>query len=567
MGMRKRRLPAVVGTVATVGVLAASLVSGQGRAFSAGFTTPTPRLTPLPKKTALPARTATPTRTPPPTATPTKKKSTPPDRYAVVLISDGARYDEWDLAHMPNLAALVKRGTTFTQATVGQLPSITETSHASLGTGVYPYRHGILGDNWRIPGQDKMTPDLLDAALDRTGYIEKVIQQQKVPTLAGIVHRRFPYGKVITLSGHKVYAATAMGPDADYTAFGMNNAKGQFAPATTPGQAPDATILAAKSLALKTYPRAAGVEDHWTTNLAAQMVKRYRPRLLMINYPEIDNAGHTYGTDPRYINPIMQALDRDIGQLESVYQKLGILSKTDFIITSDHGMVPATHTVDIDQVESVIKKAGATYLSVGHGDYCPIWLHDPSRTPVVAQALAQAAIPHVRAIYMKDAQGQYVLASSQSLLAADPGLQQAYSNLLATYNNASSPDIVLLYDENTITMTPTFVKVGRKGDHEGATWAAQHIGLFMAGPGIKQGAVSNYPARLVDIPVTIAALFTAHPYHVDGVPLADAMKGPYAWMTAASNAVQSQREADTNALAGQQLLPPSNSPPGSTAKR
>ncbi len=553
MGMRTRGLLVITAVIATVGVLVAGLVSAQSNALSDTLTTPTPRATALPRKTALPAK------------TPGKKQSIPPNRYVVVLISDGARYDEWDLAHMPNLAALVKRGTTFTQATVGQLPSITESSHATLGTGVYPYRHGILGDNWRVPGQNKMTPDLLSASLDRTGYIETLIRQQNVPTLAGIVHRRFPQGKVITMSGHKVYAATAMGTGADFTAFGMYNAKGQFAPATTPGQAPDASILRLKSLALKSYPRAAGVEDHWATNLAGQMVRRYRPRLLMINYPEIDNAGHTYGTDPRYISPIMQALDKDIGQLESDYEKLGILSKTDFIITSDHGMVPATQTIDIGRIETVIKSAGGKYLSVGHGDYCPIWLTNTDKTPAVARALAGANIPHVRAVYMKDAHGQYVLASSPSALAADAGLQQAYSDLLATYNNASSPDIVLLYDENTITMTPTFVKVGRKGDHEGATWGAQHIGLFMAGPGIKQGATSTYPARLVDIPVTVAALFTAHPTHVDGVPLADAMTAPYTWMTAASNAVQTQRAADTNALAGQQVLPPSGS--GTSAKR
>lgn len=561
MRMWARGLPAVTTMIATVGILVAGLVSGEGNALSDALSSPTPRPPAVPRKTAIPAKTAV------PSPAPAKKKSIPPDRYVVVLISDGARYDEWDLAHMPNLAALVKRGTTFTQATVGQLPSITESSHATLGTGVYPNRHGILGDNWRIPGQNKMTPDLLSASLDRTGYIEKLIQQQNVPTLAGIVHRRFPQGKVITMSGHKVYAATAMGPGADFIAFGMNNAKGQFAPATTPGQAPDGKILGAKSLVLKSYPRVAGLEDHWTTNLAGQMVTRYRPRLLMINYPEIDNAGHSYGMDPKYISPIMEALDKDIGNLESVYKKLGILSKTDFIITSDHGMVPATHTIDIGRVESVIKSAGATYLSVGHGDYCPIWLNDSSKTPAVAQALTNANIPHVRAVYMKDAQGQYVLASSPAALSGDAGLQQAYSDLLATYDNVSSPDIVLLYDENTITMTPTFVKVGRKGDHEGATWGAQHIGLFMAGPGIKQGATSAYPARMVDIPATIAALFTAHPSHIDGVPLADAMTSPYRWMTAASNAVEPQRAADTNALAGQQLLPPSGAPSGSSSKR
>jgi arylsulfatase A-like enzyme len=561
MGMKTRGLPAIVAMIALVGTLVAGLVSGSARAFSDVLATSTPAKTATPRKSPTPAH--------PPTATPVKQTLPTPDRYVVMIVSDGARYDEWDLAHMPNLAALVKRGTTFTQATVGQLPSITESSHATLGTGVYPYRHTILGDNWRLPGQNKMSPDLLNASLDRTGYIENLIRQQKVPTLASVIHRRFPQGKVVTLSGHKVYAATAMGPQADYVAFGMTNAKGQFAPATTPSQAPDSSILGARALALKAYPRTAGLEDHWTTSVAQQFVQRYRPRLLMINYPEIDVAGHTYGTDPKYIGPIMQGLDKDIGQLEAVYKKLGILSKTDFIITSDHGMAPASHIVDIGQVQKVITGAGATYLSVGHGDFCPIYLNDPSKIPAVAQALVNARIPYVRAVYMKNAQGQYVLASPQSVFGGDAGLQQAYADLLSTYNNVSSADIVLLYDENTITMTPQYAKVGRKGDHEGATWGAQHIGLFIAGPGIKQGYVSSYPARLVDLPMTVAALYTARPKRMDGVPLTDAMTSPASWMTAASRAVQPQRVADTAALAGQLQLPLSNapSPPGTPAKR
>jgi arylsulfatase A-like enzyme len=279
----------------------------------------------------------------------------------------------------------------------------------------------------------------------------------------------------------------------------------------------------------------------------------------------MDNAGHSYGTDPKYLSPIMQALDKDIGQLEDAYRAMGILSKTDFVITSDHGMVPATNIINLTQIQNVIKGTGATTLSIGHGDYCPIWLDDPTKAPTVAQALATAAIPHVRAVYVKNAAGKYTLVSSPSAMAADTGLSQAYSDLLATYGNASSADIVLLYDENTITMTPTLQKAGRKGDHEGATWGAQHIGLFIAGPGIKQHYVSGYPARLVDIPTTIAALFTAHPKNVDGVPLTDAMTSPHQWMTAAANAVKLQRAADTAALSAQQSLPPSN-PPSSRSR-
>jgi len=95
--------------------------------------------------------------------------------------------------------------------------------------------------------------------------------------------------------------------------------------------------------------------------------------------------------------------------------------------------------------------------------------------------------------------------------------------LLSTLNVAESPDIVLVYDENTITMTPGFLKIGRKGDHGGATWGAQHIPLIINGPRIKKGLVSSYPARLIDIAPTVEALLETYPLKQDGIPLADAI--------------------------------------------
>src|SRR4051794_36220365 len=92
-------------------------------------------------------------------------------RYAVILVLDGARYDQFDMSKMPNLAALAGKGAVFTRATVGQLPSITETSHATIGTGVYPNKHGVLGDRWRVPGTAQLTPTLLDGNLIRSGYL------------------------------------------------------------------------------------------------------------------------------------------------------------------------------------------------------------------------------------------------------------------------------------------------------------------------------------------------------------------------------------------------------------
>jgi arylsulfatase A-like enzyme len=121
---------------------------------------------------------------------------------------------------------------------------------------------------------------------------------------------------------------------------------------------------------------------------------------------------------------------------------------------------------------------------------------------------------------------------------ADPTVERAYSYLLSTIDSAEAPDLVLLYDENTMTMKPAFLQMGRKGDHGGATWGSQHIGLFLSGPGIKRGYASNFPARLVDLAPTVEELMGIRPRSQDGVPLADAMIHPASWALTQEKAVR-----------------------------
>jgi arylsulfatase A-like enzyme len=247
--------------------------------------------------------------------------------------------------------------------------------------------------------------------------------------------------------------------------------------------------------------------------------------------------------------------DAQIGKLVEAYRQAGIADKTTFIITSDHGMVPALHTVQISTIEKTITAAGASPLYVGHGDWSNIWLKNPSQTPQVAQALANANIPYVDAVFARSPTGRYTLVSSTGKL-ADPNVATAYSDLLASMNAAESADVVLLYDENTMTETPSFIKIGRKGDHGGATWGSQHIPMIISGPGVKPGYVSSYPARLVDIAPTLETLMGIRPRGQQGVPLADAMIKPPAWAQSAQSAVASRVTNDVHALENEAVLRP-----------
>ena len=99
-----------------------------------------------------------------------------PPRLIVTVVWDGAGMnvlDRWPDA-WPNLRGLIGRGTAYAGATVGSSPSVTPPVHATIGTGVFPARAGIVDipqrtgdvieDSWAGTSPDKLgVPSLADA--------------------------------------------------------------------------------------------------------------------------------------------------------------------------------------------------------------------------------------------------------------------------------------------------------------------------------------------------------------------------------------------------------------------
>jgi len=120
-----------------------------------------------------------------------------------------------------------------------------------------------------------------------------------------------------------------------------------------------------------------------------------------------------------------------------------------------------------------------------------------------------------------------VLGGSNYLLPPGSRLEEpmraTLSYLLSTYAGPTSPDLVIILRENTLLAK---WPEGSHGLHGEITWGAQHIVLTIYGPGIEEGRVSDYPARLVDIVPTIASLMGLTHHSWDGIVLADALKSP-----------------------------------------
>lgn len=95
-----------------------------------------------------------------------------PPKVIVTVVLDGGGWNvlREHLEQWPTIARLSERGTSYVNATIGSSPSITGAIHATMGTGFYPRRHGIPGNQMR--GADGRNTDAWKHNAD-PGYLEK----------------------------------------------------------------------------------------------------------------------------------------------------------------------------------------------------------------------------------------------------------------------------------------------------------------------------------------------------------------------------------------------------------
>jgi predicted AlkP superfamily pyrophosphatase or phosphodiesterase len=468
-------------------------------------------------------------------------ESTGPTTYLVLIVVDGGRPDYLNAPKTPNLHALMKNGTQYTNAIAGLLESETPSGHAAIATGSLPKYNGIPGFWWA--NSDNMTVNLFSPAKILAGDMEKVIKSSGATTIAGLVHRKNMNARVVALSGNKYYAADAIGgPNADTIMYFASDGK-HLSPRFIPGHPPPSGVLQSRGLSIPAKGYALGAIDHVAMNLAIDTFQRERQQVTLINLPEFDwPLGHVYGAnkDPRDVNTLMQGFDRDLGAMETAYAKAGVLSRTIFVVTADHGFTPLVHRVPQSEITNAVTKAGTSVLSQTSttGEY--VWLRNEPKATAVGANIAKLGDPFIQSVYARVHTRTGFLyqrvSSSKSLLTASEGAANQY--LLQSFAGQNAPDVVVLFPEG-VGVEPKG-QASWKADHGGASWQAQHIPLVISGPGVRKGVVSSSPARLMDLAPTTLTLMGVPVIGMKGIPLADAFARSPASATPTQQAINRQ---------------------------
>ena len=451
-------------------------------------------------------------------------------KYLVLIVLDGARPDYFTVPGIPHVRALMRNGTTYSNASAGILESETPSGHASISTGSVPKENGLPGFDWVT--SDNIPVNLFDPAKIRDGSMERVLSNAHAPSIAGLLRKHSPKATIVAMSGHKYYAADALGgPDANVIMYYTGTPDGRFVPEYVPGHAPPAGLLADPALSNKSSHLPLAVEDHLAMKLAIASVKRMHEQALLLNVPEFDwPLGHVDGgnRDPAAVRTLMQGFDQDLAALENEYRQAGVLDKTLFVLTADHGMSPIYHTVPQSSIDSAVTDTGAKIIQSSYHTADYVWIDDKTKAPQAALNIAHQRNPLIQAVYFKEPVPggyEFVRASGIEQFAV-PGMEQANQALLSTFDGPTAPDLAVLYTEGAATLPGG--QATWKGDHGGASWEAQHVPLVLSGPGVRRGHVSDSPARIRDIAPTALSLLGVAPIGMGGVPLADALLRPTA---------------------------------------
>jgi predicted AlkP superfamily pyrophosphatase or phosphodiesterase len=482
-------------------------------------------------------------------------------QYLVLFVIDGGKPDYLNVPNTPNLHALMKSGTVYQNAFAGILESETPSGHATIATGSPPNMNGILSFNWANSKNDRTT-DIFDPTVVQKGTMEQIMSHAGAPSIASLVHANNPNGRVVAVSGHKYYAADALGgPDADAIVYYQGTPNGKYAPVSTVGHSPPKSIMNDKGLVFPTTHLSVGTEDRLTMRLAEKTARVMRPTALLINLPEFDwPLGHVWGADRdrKVVRQLMQGFDKELGALEAQYRKEGILDKTLFVITADHGFAPIYHQVNATTLQAAVAKTGAKIISDTYHTAAYMWLDKFKKSAAAAREIARLKNPYIQSVYFKEhvpGGYDYVRASGpQGLLAR--GAEAANQYLLHTFDGVTGPDVVTFFTEDTASLPGG--EAGWKGDHGGADWYSQHVPLVFAGPGVASG-IRTEPVRLQDVAPTALTLMGVAPTGMAGIPLADAMRHPPAALVSRQKAVAAslqpvvtslQKEAHLEASAG-----------------
>ncbi len=277
-----------------------------------------------------------------------------PARHVVLISIDALRPEfflesTWPAPTLQRLAsggALIPRLRSVT-------PSLTYPAHATLATGALPARHGIVynrpfeakgtSDRWHWASEGLRSPPLWEAVRLAGGRSASVTWPVTVGAEIewNVPEVWDPFGRVPQLELVRRHT----------TPPGLLD---ELEREATGPLTPD--VLRGRDLARAEAMSAMG----------GYLLETYRPDLLMIHFVVTDAHQHAEGREGPGVRRAVAAVDRAVGRMVDAARRAGLLERTAFVITGDHGFLDV-HAVLAPNVW--LAEAGLRSSDSGRGEW------------------------------------------------------------------------------------------------------------------------------------------------------------------------------------------------------
>jgi len=257
------------------------------------------------------------------------------ERNVVVLFADGV---DWKVyremlseGELPNIERyLVRRGTSVERA-VTVAPSITYAVTTSLGTGLGPGHHGILGNKYF----DRHRLMFVDYNSTQT-YMD-LDGDVLAPTIYEILGDKFSV---------TIQTPLRRGAYRCIDNWASSGVRWFF------NQIPEIDCLTAERF-----------------ELIGQISRRARrwPELIFAYMPATDEMGHRYGPNSRQYHDSIKNVDEQVGRICRALEANGLLAKTYVIFVSDHGMAACAKENSVDLADLLRTKLQLRLTTKGPG--------------------------------------------------------------------------------------------------------------------------------------------------------------------------------------------------------
>lgn len=247
----------------------------------------------------------------------------------VVLISiDGLRPEFYldEVWPAPMLQQMGREGA-HAKAVRSVFPSVTYPAHTTIITGKLPIDHGI---SYNSPFEP-------EGATGRWYWEEKHI---KVPTL-------WDTARDAGLKTASVFWPVSVGAPIDWNVpevWPLDWEVDEFTDpmrreATPPGLVEELEREATGRLSSQNFSFGRFNLDDKSSEMAAYLLATYKPNLLTLHLLSVDRIQHDEGREGPTLPRALATLDRGVSRIVEAAEQAGILDRTTFLITGDHGFI------------------------------------------------------------------------------------------------------------------------------------------------------------------------------------------------------------------------------------